>query len=510
MFFAAACPLPSPTTPSAMADLRKGPFHLTNTLSRRKEEFVPLAPPHVGLYVCGPTVYSDVHLGNVRSFLTFDTLYRWLSHIGYKVRYVRNITDVGHLVDDVDHGEDKIAKRARLEQLEPMEIVQKYTNGFHDVMRLFNIRPPSIEPTATGHLIEQIGMVQRIMDHGFAYEVNGSVYFDVPRFAETHTYGALSGRKIDELLSNTRDTEGMEEKHSPLDFALWKRAEPQHLMKWPSPWGEGFPGWHLECSAMSTKYLGLTFDIHGGGMDLKFPHHECEIAQSVAADGQDPVRYWMHGNMLTVNGRKMAKSEGNGFTPEELLTGNHKLLEKGYSAMTVRFFMLQCHYASTLDFSNAAMQASEKGLERLMAAMDTLQQLNAGSQDEADIAGLEQRCYDAMNDDLNAPVMIAELFEGVRIINSVNDGRLTLTAGSLDRLRRLFASMVHEVLGLQAEDDAPKDDRALDGLVQEFIRMRTEAKARKDYAASDAIRDKLAALGIVLTDGKEGTKWHRA
>ncbi len=493
-----------------MAALRTGPFHLTNTLTRRKEEFVPLAPPHVGLYVCGPTVYSDVHLGNVRSFLTFDTLYRWLTHTGHKVRYVRNITDVGHLVDDVDHGEDKIAKRARLERLEPMEIVQKYTNGFHDVMRLFNILPPSIEPTATGHLIEQIAMVQRILDRGYAYVANGSVYFDVPKFAATYSYGELSGRKIDELLSNTRDTEGMDEKRSPLDFALWKRAEPQHLMKWPSPWGEGFPGWHLECSAMSTKYLGLTFDIHGGGMDLKFPHHECEIAQSVAADGQAPVRYWMHGNMLTVNGRKMAKSEGNGFTPEELLTGNHKLLDKGYGAMTVRFFMLQCHYASTLDFSNAAMQASEKGLERLMAAVDTLHGLRAGDRSDADIAALEQRCYDAMNDDLNAPVMIAELFEGVRIINNVHDGRMALTAEDLARLQGLFATMVHEVLGLRKEEAAAQDDRALDGLVQEFIRMRAEAKARKDYAAGDAIRDRLAALGIVLTDGKEGTKWSRA
>lgn len=493
-----------------MAALRKGPFHLTNTLTRRKEEFVPLNPPHVGLYVCGPTVYSDVHLGNVRSFLTFDVLYRWLTHIGYTVRYVRNITDVGHLVDDVDHGEDKIAKRARLERLEPMEVVQKYTNGFHEVMRLFNILPPSIEPTATGHLIEQIAMVQRIMDRGYAYEVNGSVYFDLPRFARDHNYGELSGRKIEELLSNTRGTEGMDEKRSPLDFALWKRAEPQHLMKWPSPWGEGFPGWHLECSAMSTKYLGLTFDIHGGGMDLKFPHHECEIAQSIAADGQPPVRYWMHGNMLTVNGRKMAKSEGNGFTPEELLTGNHKLLEKGYSAMTVRFFMLQCHYASTLDFSNAAMQASEKGLERLMAAMRTLEELKPGDHSDADIAALEQRCYDAMNDDLNAPVMIAELFEGVRIINSVHDGRMALTAADIGKLKGLFGTMVHEVLGLRMEHTTHQDDRTLDGLVQEFIHMRAEAKARKDYAAADAIRDKLAALGIVLTDGKEGTKWSRA
>ena len=493
-----------------MSEPIHGPLYITNTLTRRKEEFVPLDPPRVGLYVCGPTVYSDVHLGNVRTFLSFDTLYRWLSFIGYKVRYVRNITDVGHLVGDVDEGEDKIAKRARLEQLEPMEIVQKYTNGFHDVMRLFNILPPSIEPTATGHLIEQISMVERIIDSGYGYEVNGSVYFDVPRFAGKHAYGELSGRRIDELLTNTRDTEGMDEKRSPLDFAIWKKAEPQHLMKWPSPWGEGFPGWHLECSAMSTKYLGLTFDIHGGGMDLKFPHHECEIAQSIAADGQAPVRYWMHGNMLTVNGRKMAKSEGNGFTPEELITGNHKLLDKGYSPMTVRFFMLQSHYASTLDFSNAALQASEKGLERLMAALELLPGLKAGATDGADIAALEARCLSAMNDDLNTPVMIGELFEGVRIINSVNDGRLTLTAASIDKLRTLMQQMVLEVLGLTHERAAHADDRTLDGLVQAFIRMRAEAKAKKDFAASDAIRDRLLELGIALKDTKEGTTWSRS
>ncbi|MCB9182332.1 MAG: cysteine--tRNA ligase [Flavobacteriales bacterium] len=494
-----------------MSEPKGGPFLITNTLTRRKEEFKPLRPPHVGLYVCGPTVYSDVHLGNVRSFLTFDVLYRWLTHIGYTVRYVRNITDVGHLVGDVDEGEDKIAKRARLEQLEPMEIVQKYTNGFHDVMRLFNILPPSIEPTATGHLIEQIEMVKRIIASGYGYEANGSVYFDVPKFAEKHAYGELSGRKIDELLANTRDTEGMDEKRSPLDFAIWKKADPVHLMKWPSPWGEGFPGWHLECSAMSTKYLGQTFDIHGGGMDLKFPHHECEIAQSVAADGHAPVRYWMHGNMLTVNGRKMAKSEGNGFTPEELLTGNHKLLEKGYSAMTVRFFMLQCHYASTLDFSNAALQAAEKGLERLMKAMPLLDRLKAAETDEADIAALEQRCHAAMNDDLNSPVLIAELFEGVRIINSAHDGKLKLTAASIDRLAKLMRAMVHDVLGLKDEGTSAKtDDGALDALVGEFIRMRAEAKGRRDFAASDAIRDRLEVLGIRLKDGKEGTTWERA
>ncbi|MFN8352341.1 MAG: cysteine--tRNA ligase [Flavobacteriales bacterium] len=492
---------------------KKLPFHLSNTLTRKKEEFVPLNPPHVGLYVCGPTVYSDVHLGNVRSFTTFDVLYRWLTHIGYKVRYVRNITDVGHLVDDVDAGEDKIAKRARLEQLEPMEVVQKYTNGFHDVMRLFNLKNPSIEPTATAHLIEQIGMVQRIIDNGYAYVVNGSVYFDVPKFAAKHNYGELSGRKIDELLTNTRDTEGMEEKRSPLDFAIWKKAEKEHLMHWPSPWGEGFPGWHLECSVMSTKYLGMTFDIHGGGMDLKFPHHECEIAQSVAADGQAPVRYWMHGNMLTVNGRKMAKSEGNGFTPEELLTGNHKLLERGYSAMTVRFFMLQCHYASTLDFSNAALQAAEKGLEKMMAAVGTLDKLGAGAGAgagaSAEITALEQACYDAMNDDLNTPILIAQLFDGVRMINSANDGRLALSTTDVDRLKQLFHTMLFDVLGLRREASTTADDGALDEVMRMVLAMRAEAKATKNFALSDRIRDQLAAAGITIKDTKDGSTWQR-
>ena len=491
-----------------MSAVKKGPLFLTNTLTRAKEEFKPLDPPHVGLYVCGPTVYSDVHLGNVRSFTTFDVLYRWLTHLGYKVRYVRNITDVGHLVDDVDAGEDKIAKRARLERLEPMEIVQKYTNGFHAVMRLFNLKDPSIEPTATGHLIEQIGMVQRIMDNGYAYVVNGSVYFDVPAYAKKHSYGELSGRRIDELISNTRDTEGMEEKRSPLDFAIWKKAEPTHLMHWPSPWGEGFPGWHLECSVMSTKYLGRTFDIHGGGMDLKFPHHECEIAQSVAADGQAPVRFWVHGNMLTVNGRKMAKSEGNGFTPEELVTGNHKLLEKGYAPMTVRFFMLQSHYASTLDFSNAALQAAEKGLEKMMAAVATLAKLKpSGTAASPDIVALEQECHDALNDDLNTPIAIAHLFDGVRMVNSANDGNLALSAIDIERLGTLFRTMLFDVLGLREEQPSGGDDRAMEGIMELLIALRAEAKQKKDFATSDRIRDGLAAAGVVLKDTKDGTTW---
>ena len=492
-----------------MAVASRNALFLTNTLSRKKEAFVPQAPPHVGLYVCGPTVYSDVHLGNVRTFLTFDIVYRWLKQIGYTVRYVRNITDVGHLVDDVDAGEDKIAKRARLERLEPMEIVQKYTNGFHDVMRMFNIQSPSIEPTATAHLIEQIGMVQRIIDNGYAYEVNGSVYFDVEKFAKSHAYGELSGRKIDELITNTRDTEGQEEKRNPLDFAIWKKADPGHLMHWPSPWGEGFPGWHLECSVMSTKYLGKTFDIHGGGMDLKFPHHECEIAQSVAADGTTPVRYWMHGNMLTVNGRKMAKSEGNGFTPEELVSGTHKLLERGYSPMTVRFFMLQCHYASTLDFSNEAIGAAEKGLQKLQAAVATLGKLKPGAKDDMDVSALEDACYTAMNDDLNTPIMIAQLFDGVRVINSANDGNAELTAASIDRLKQLYTTMMIEVLGIR-EEEAKKDDGLSNELMGLLLKMRADAKANKDFATSDRIRDTLAAIGVAIKDTKEGTTWEHA
>ncbi len=490
-----------------MSELKKLPLFLTNTLTRKKEEFIPLDPPRVGVYVCGPTVYSDAHLGNVRTFLSFDVLFRWLSHIGYKVRYVRNITDVGHLVGDIDEGEDKIAKRARLEQLEPMEIVHKYTVAFHDVMRLFNITTPSIEPTATAHIIEQIAMIERIIANGYAYVVNGSVYFDVPAYAKKHAYGELSGRKIDELMVNTRDTEGQDDKRSPLDFALWKKAEKGHLMFWPSPWSQGFPGWHLECSVMSTKYLGRTFDIHGGGMDLKFPHHECEIAQSVAADGIAPVRYWMHGNMLTVNGRKMAKSEGNGFTPEELISGDHKLLERGYSPMTVRFFMLQSHYASTLDFSNEALQAAEKGLQKMMAAVATLAKLKPSVDGEAaDITALEQACYDAMNDDMNTPVMIAHLFDGVRIINSANDGKVALTTTDLAQLRALFDTMLFAVLGLLPEDRRSGDDLTAT-LMATLLGLRADAKAAKDFALSDRIRDRLAAAGVTIKDTKEGTVW---
>lgn len=487
----------------------KGPFHLTNTLTRNKEVFKPLNPPHVGMYVCGPTVYSDVHLGNVRTFLTFDILYRWLKTLGYQVRYVRNITDVGHLVGDVDAGEDKIAERARLEQLEPMEIVHKYTEGFREVMRTFNILTPSIEPSATGHIIEQIAMVQRIIDNGYAYEVNGSVYFDVPKYAKTHEYGTLSGRKIDDLMANTRGTEGQADKRSPLDFAIWKNAEKGHLMHWPSPWGKGFPGWHLECSVMSTKYLGSSFDIHGGGMDLKFPHHECEIAQSVAADGEAPVRYWVHGNMLTVNGRKMAKSEGNGFTPEQLLTGNHQLLERGYSAMTVRFFILQGHYSSTLDFSNEALQAAEKGFLKLMSAVATLDGIEAAPDSDTDVSAFEQKCYDAMNDDLNTPILIAQLFDGVKTINSAKDGKTSISKADLQELKRVYHTFVFEVLGLKGDAEGSGDDESLDDVMKIMIELRATAKANKDFAIADQIRDELAAIGIKLMDSKEGTSWGR-
>lgn len=480
-------------------------LHIYNSLSRSKEVFEPLHPPHVGMYVCGPTVYSDVHLGNVRTFLTFDIVYRYLLHLGYKVRYVRNITDVGHLTDDADEGEDKIAKKALLDNLEPMEVVQKYTNGFHEVMRIFNILPPSIEPTATGHIIEQINMIQAIIDNGYAYEVNGSVYFSVKKFNEKYPYGQLSGRKIDELISNTRDLDGQDEKRDSLDFALWKKAEKNHLMHWPSPWGEGFPGWHLECSAMSTKYLGSTFDIHGGGMDLKFPHHECEIAQNVGATGNNPVRYWIHGNMLTVNGRKMAKSEGNGFTPEELITGNHKLLEKGYSPMTVRFFMLQCHYASTLDFSNEALQAAEKGLRRLMTAVESLESLKASDHSDFNVTEWKERADSAMNDDFNTPILISELFEAVKVINSCKDGHLSLDQQSIESLQYLLKQYVHEVLGLQAESSG--DDALSSGLMELLIRLRAGAKERKDYATSDQIREELTRLKVKLMDSKDGTSW---
>lgn len=481
---------------------------LFNNLSRQKEVFEPLNSPFVGMYVCGPTVYSNVHLGNVRTFLTFDVIYRYLTFLGYKVRYIRNITDVGHLTDDADEGEDKIAKKARLDNIEPMEVVQRYTNDFRDVMRMFDILPPSIEPTATGHIIEQIKLIEEIINRGFAYEVNGSVYFDVRKYSETHPYGELSGRKIDDLISNTRTLDGQDEKRNSLDFALWKKAEKSHLMHWPSPWGEGFPGWHLECSAMSTKYLGEQFDIHGGGMDLKFPHHECEIAQNKGATGNDPVKYWLHGNMLTVNGRKMAKSEGNGFTPEELVTGNHKLLDKGYSPMTVRFFMLQGHYASTLDFSNEALQGAERGFAKMSAAIEQLDKLKTGSSSDFDTAAWKQRCFDAMNDDFNTPVLISVLFEAVKVINSNLAGTVQLTEADGQILRETFASFFGNVMGLKTEQTAGGGESDLaDGLMDLILALRADAKTNKDWTTADRIRDHLNGMSVVVKDTKEGSTW---
>lgn len=486
-------------------------LYIQNSLSRKKELFEPLNAPHVGMYVCGPTVYSNVHLGNVRTFLSFDVIYRYLEFIGYKVRYVRNITDVGHLVGDADEGEDKIGKMARLQKLEPMEIVQKYTNDFHDVMRVFNILPPSIEPTATGHIIEQIQSIEKIIANGYAYEVNGSVYFSVRKFNEDYPYGELSGRKIDELMNNTRDLDGQSEKRDPLDFALWKKADDTHLMRWPSPWGIGFPGWHLECSVMSTKYLGEEFDIHGGGMDLKFPHHECEIAQNIGANGTaNPVRYWIHGNMLTVNGRKMAKSEGNGFTPDELISGDHKLLERGYSPMTVRFFMLMGHYASTLDFSNEALQAAEKGLSKLNNAVEALASLKPADSNNADIdvAALSEKCFAAMNDDFNTPILIASLFEGVKTINSAAAGKITLGSDQIAALKELYNGFMVSVLGLVEEGSSADSGEGIeDNLLDLLVELRSEAKANKDWTNADRIRNTLGELGITIKDGKEGSSW---
>ena len=488
-------------------------LYIQNSLSRKKELFVPLNPPYVGMYVCGPTVYSNVHLGNVRTFLTFDIVYRYLTFLGYQVRYVRNITDVGHLTGDSEDGEDKIGKKARLENLEPMEIVQKYTNDFHDVTRVFNMISPSIEPSATGHIVEQIEMIQKILERGYGYESNGSVYFNVRKFSEDFPYGELSGRRIDDQLSNTRSLDGQDEKNDPLDFALWKKADASHLMKWPSPWSEGFPGWHLECSVMSTKYLGTTFDIHGGGMDLKFPHHECEIAQNVGAHGgSSPVNYWMHGNMLTVNGRKMAKSEGNGFTPEELITGNHPLLERGYSAMTVRFFMLQGHYASTLDFSNDALQAAEKGLERLVTAMSKLADLPVTASPEgsdADITSLLDRCAQAMGDDFNTPILISVLFDAVKLINNVTSGKMAITSAQRQELKEGMEGYVFDVLGLKVEEKTRQDGGDTDALMGLLVELRGNAKTNKDWATADTIRDTLSQLGITIMDGKDGSTWKK-
>ncbi len=484
-------------------------LRITNSLSRRKEIFAPLKPPFVGLYVCGPTVYGDAHLGHARPAITFDLVYRYLKHLGYKVRYVRNITDVGHLENDADEGEDKIAKKARIEQLEPMEVVQYYTDRYHHDMDRLNVLKPDIEPRASGHIIEQIEMAKAILNAGYAYEVNGSVYFNVAKYNQSFNYGVLSGRIVEEMMAGHRDLEAQDEKRHPADFALWKKASPAHIMRWPSPWGEGFPGWHLECSAMSTKYLGEVFDIHGGGMDLLFPHHECEIAQSNAANGKDAVKYWMHNNMITINGQKMGKSLGNFITLREFFEGSHQKLNQAYSPLTIRFFILQAHYRSTLDFSNDALQAADKGLKRLLHAMDSLNAVTPSNISTVDVADLSTKCHAAMLDDFNAPAAIAHLFDAVRTINSLQSKEAKISKPDLDQLRKTFSEFVHDILGLchDPSDDQNKNKTIIEGLMEVLLEIRQEARVQKNWSTSDKIRDTLKSLNIVVKDGKEGSTW---
>ena len=475
-----------------------------NSLSKTKEIFKPVIEGKVGMYVCGPTVYSNVHLGNVRTFMSFDMIFRYLKHLNYKVRYVRNITDAGHLENDADAGEDRIAKKARLEEIEPMEVVQRYTVDFHETLFTINNLPPSIEPTATGHIVEQIEIIKDILDKGMAYVVNGSVYFDVLKYNKTEHYGILSGRNIEDSIHNTRELDGQSEKKNPQDFALWKKADERHIMRWPSPWSDGFPGWHLECSAMSTKYLGETFDIHGGGMDLKFPHHECEIAQSKVNNGVNPVNYWMHANMLILNGQKMAKSTGNYILPNEIFSGDNKILSKAFSPSATRFFMLQANYRSILDFTNAGLEASEKGYIKLMEALNNLDKIEISKIASIDVNSWKQKCYDAMNDDFNTPVLIANLFEAVKYINLLMDKKETITSEDLSVLKSTLNDFIFDVLGLRNE--LQQDSSAkLSGVVEMLIGMRKNARDNKDWAMSDKIRDELAGLGIQLKDGKDGT-----
>lgn len=484
------------------------PLHIYNTLTRKKEQFIPLHEPQVGMYVCGPTVYGDAHLGHARPAITFDLLFRYLQYLGYKVRYVRNITDVGHLEHDADEGEDKIAKKARLEELEPMEIVQFYLNRYHKAMDALNVLSPSIEPHASGHIIEQIRLVQEIIDNGFAYESEGSVYFDVEKYDQHHHYGILSGRNIEDMMNTTRALDGQEEKRNPIDFALWKKAQPEHIMRWPSPWSDGFPGWHCECTAMGRKYLGEHFDIHGGGMDLIFPHHECEIAQSVASQGDDMVKYWMHNNMITVNGQKMGKSLGNFITLEEFFTGSHKMLAQAYSPMTIRFFILQAHYRSTVDFSNEALQASEKGLARLTDAYNALDKIQPANETTVDIAGLRQKCFDALNDDLNSPITISHLFDAARIINTIKDGKATITETDLNELKEVFRLFMFDILGLTNETSAGSNSyEAFGKAIDLLLSIRQQAKVNKDWGTSDKIRNELTALGFEIKDTKDGAEW---
>ena len=475
-----------------------------NSLSGTKEEFKPLHGNMVGMYVCGPTVYNNVHLGNCRTFISFDIIFRYLKHLGYKVRYVRNITDAGHLENDADEGEDRIAKKARIEEIEPMEVVQKYTVDFHRTLAKFNTLPPSIEPTATGHIAEQIELAKQILESGFAYEVNGSVYFDVLKFNESSAYGKLSGRKLKDMIHNTRETSGQSEKRNPQDFALWKKAQPEHIMRWPSPWGDGFPGWHLECTAMSTKYLGKQFDIHGGGMDLKFPHHDCEIAQGEAVSNCSPANYWVHANMLTLNGKKMAKSTGNNILPNEIFTGENDIMERPFSPTVTRFFMLQAHYRSVLDFSNDAMLASEKGFSKLMQALSLLDSINTDTETTGfDVTKWKQKCYDAMNDDFNTPILIATLFDAAKFAQNVNDGRESITKEDLNTLQSTFHSFIHDVLGLSKEVQGV--DHYLEDALHLLIELRNDARKRKDFVTSDKIRDELSKAGIILKDGSHET-----
>lgn len=482
-------------------------LHIYNTISRKKEEFKPIKPPFVGLYVCGPTVYGDAHLGHARPAITFDIVYRLLKHMDFKVRYVRNITDVGHLENDADEGEDKIAKKARLEELEPMEIAQHYSNNYHRDMDMLNVLRPNIEPTASGHIIEQIEMVREIINKGYAYENNGSVYFDVKKYNEDYNYGKLSGRKIEDLIENTRELDGQSEKKNSTDFAIWKKAAPEHIMRWNSPWSDGFPGWHMECSAMSSKYLGDHFDIHGGGMDLKFPHHESEIAQSVAAKGKEPVNYWMHNNMITINGQKMGKSLGNFITLEEFFTGEHELLKRAYNPMTIRFFILQAHYRSTLDFSNDALEAAEKGYMKLITAYQTLSKLKPSKDSTIEIENLEDELYKPILDDFNTPILIAKLFDLVKIINSINDGKENINEEDLKKLKDVYKVFVFDILGLvDIEED---DSEAFDKVMRLIIDIRANARKSKDWSTADLIRDSLNSAGINIKDGKDGSEWSK-
>ena len=485
-------------------------LYLYNSLSKRKEVFKPIHEGRVGMYVCGPTVYGDGHLGHARPAITFDILYRYLQHLGYKVRYVRNITDVGHLEHDADDGEDKIAKKARLEQLEPKEVVLHYLNRYHKAMEALNVLPPSIEPHASGHIIEQIEYIKKILDAGYAYISEGSVYFDVLKYNKDHHYGKLSGRNVEELLSTTRELDGQQEKQNSCDFALWKKAAPEHIMHWPSPWSEGFPGWHLECSTMGEKYLGETFDIHGGGMDLMFPHHECEIAQSVAHNGHETVHYWMHHNMITINGQKMGKSLGNFITLDEFFNGSHEALEQPYSPMTIRFFILQAHYRGTVDFSNEALPAAEKALDRMLEGWRRLQGLKPAPESTADVSKFRSRCYDALNDDLNTPIVIATLFDACRIINSANDGKITLTQEDIDELKDVFHTFLIDILGIKTEiiaDESGSNLEPFEKAVDLLLQIRNEAKAKKDWATSDLIRDKIKEIGFDVKDTKDGFEW---